>query len=102
MRHFLQFREASLKKMHILEEDNASLRAQLQLAKTKSGLQQQPGSVSKTQDLEKRLDDMKMSYDQQILDLQAGSLFCDSVQFLPSFVFRSITPSKAIAHLHKV
>jgi hypothetical protein len=102
MRHFLQFREASLKRMHILEEENASLRAQLQLAKTKIGLQQQPGSVEKTQDLEKRLDDLKMSYDQQILDLQVGSVICDAVQFLPSFVFRSITPSKAIVHLHKV
>ena len=71
MRHFLQFREASLKKMHSLEQENLSLKSQLGIGKDKLNFQQQPGGGELICDLERRLEAMKMSHDQQILDLQA-------------------------------
>ena len=73
MRHFLQFREASLKKMHSLEQENLSLKSQLGLGKDKLNFQQQPGGGELICDLERRLEAMKMSHDQQILDLQASA-----------------------------
>ncbi len=73
MRHFLQFREASLKKMHMLEQENASLKSQLQSQLSKSDLHQQYDGVKTVHDLERRLLDLKMSHDQQILDLQASA-----------------------------
>jgi hypothetical protein len=74
MRHFLQFREASLKKKHMLEQENASLKSKLQMNVTKLEAQQDSAGIKSSQDVDRRLDDMKMSYDQQILDLQACHL----------------------------
>lgn len=74
MRHFLQFREASLKKMQLLEQENASLKSKLHLDKTKLDLQHESAGIKSTQDLDRRFNDMKMSYDQQILDLQACTI----------------------------
>lgn len=71
MRHFLLFREASLKKMHSLEQENLSLKSQLGIGKDKLNFQAQPGGGELICDLERRLEAMKMSHDQQILDLQA-------------------------------
>jgi len=71
MHHFLQFREASHKKMNLLEQENMALKSKLRAAAFQS--QVQSSGTDKTVDLERRLDDMKMSYDQQMLDLQAGA-----------------------------
>jgi hypothetical protein len=71
MHHFLQFREASHKKMNLLEQENMALKSKLRAATFQS--QVQSSGTDKTVDLERRLDDMKMSYDQQMLDLQAGA-----------------------------
>jgi hypothetical protein len=66
MRHFLQFREASLQKLRLLEEENASLRSRLQSDRSAFEMQQ-------PLDFEKRLADMKVEHDQHILDLQASA-----------------------------
>ena len=82
MRHFLQFREASLKKMHSLEQENLSLKSQLGIGKDKLNFQQQPGGGELICDLERRLEAMKMSHDQQILDLQARAAVGRSIIFV--------------------
>jgi hypothetical protein len=73
MRHFLQFREASLKKMHMLEQENTSLKTRLYMNTTKTEMPHDSGDTNSSKELEKRLVDMKMSFDQQILDLQVCS-----------------------------
>jgi hypothetical protein len=74
MRHFLRFREASLKKMHSLEQENVSLKTQLGIGKDNLNYQQQPAGGDMIRDLERRLEAMKMAHGQQILDLQARAV----------------------------
>jgi hypothetical protein len=88
--------------MHLLEEENASLRSKLQFEHGNLGLQQQPAALVKIQDLERRLDDMKMSHDQQMLDLQAGVASCNGAHYSLFVFFRSITLSKITNPLRKV
>jgi hypothetical protein len=52
------------------------LRARLQAAPSTLQSGQQPAEFDKSRDVERRFDEMKMSYDQQILDLQAIVCSC--------------------------
>ena len=81
MRHFLQFREASLQKLRLLEDENASLRSRLESERSASEMQPPP-------DFERRLADMKVEHDQHILDLQAGAFICEGVSILLSFALQ--------------
>ena len=82
MHHFLQFREASHKKMNLLEQENMALKSKLRDSTFQLQSLPQTSGTDMTAELEQRLVDMKMSYDQQMLDLQVGAAFVNAVLYL--------------------